>query len=214
MTKHWTFEDSDFANNFGEHVRSQLPWYDLATGLVRCIAENYLPENGVMYDIGSSTGNITKCCRDIIKDRQVDAVSIDPSQEMVDAWEGEGVVQKCSAEAFEYAEFDLAVMFLSMMFVTPSNRKKVMQALVDKMKSGGAIVVVDKFNPCAGYFATVMRRMTLRQKLSAGESKEGIINKELSLSGIQRPLDYSDIDGKRFFQVGEFSGFVITGQQE
>lgn len=211
MTRHWTFEDSNLANNFGEHVRGQLPWYDLATGLVRCIAENYLPSGGVMYDIGASDGNITRSLKDIIESREVEAVSIEQSEEMIKCWRGSGKVEFSDACSYEYCDFDLCVCFLTLMFIAPSKRRKLLDTLKSKIKEGGALVVVDKFNGSGGYNDTVLRRMTMRQKLSNGETSNDILDKELSLSGVQRPLDlklFAKADV--FFQVGEFRGFIFS----
>jgi tRNA (cmo5U34)-methyltransferase len=214
MTRHWTFEDSDLANNFGQHVRGQLPWYDLATGLVRCIAENYLPHGGQMYDIGSSTGNITNACRDLIRSRDINAVSIEPSEEMCKKWIGEGELIKEYAESYDYANYDLSVCFLTFMFITPSKRMKLFQLLKSKMNDGGALVIVDKFEGDGGYVDTVKRRMTMRQKLSSGETASDILDKELSLSGVQRPLSAEYTRGDRFFQIGEFQGIIFQSSNK
>lgn len=210
MTKHWTFEDSELANNFGAHVRGQLPWYDLATGLVRCIAENYLPNGGLMYDIGASTGNITCYCADLIESRNIQAVSIEPSQEMCNAWKGQGELVNDFTERYDFKEYDLAVCFLTFMFIRTSERRKVFELLKSKTKDGGALVIVDKFEGSGGYADTVRRRMTMRQKISSGEDAKSILDKELSLSGVQRPLGRQYTGGERFFQIGEFQGFIFS----
>lgn len=210
MTKHWTFNDSELANNFGEHVKGQLPWYDLATGLVRCIAENYLPQGGLMYDIGASTGNITQSCADLINSRGIHAVSIEPSQEMCEEWKGEGELVNDYAEKYDFQEYDLAVCFLTLMFVSQRQRGALIQSLIAKIAEGGALVVVDKFEGSGGYFELVKRRMTMRQKISSGESPENIIDKDLSLSGVQRPIGNELPEGNCFFQIGEFKGILFS----
>ena len=54
----WTFKSSDVAEGFDNHVREQLPWYDLVTDGLRQLARHYIPQNGLVYDIGASTGNM------------------------------------------------------------------------------------------------------------------------------------------------------------
>jgi tRNA (cmo5U34)-methyltransferase len=48
-------------------------------------------------------------------------------------------------------------------------------------------------------------------KLLGGASQENIANKELSLSGIQRPLSPKELnsDFVEFFRIGEFAGWII-----
>jgi len=55
----WTFKSQDIAAHFDQHVKEQLPWYDLITKVIVCIARHYIESNGLVYDIGCSTGNIT-----------------------------------------------------------------------------------------------------------------------------------------------------------
>ena len=54
--------------------------------------------------------------------------------------------------------------------------------------------------------------MAMRLKKSAGVKCEEIVEKELSLSGIQRPLRFEEINQYQpteFFRVGEFRGFIL-----
>ena len=78
----WTFKNLEVANGFDAHVRATLPWYDLATGAVAHVARHYLPQNGLIYDIGASTGNIGRALSDVIESRQARLVAIDDSESM------------------------------------------------------------------------------------------------------------------------------------
>ena len=55
----WTFEDQELAAHFGADVREQLPWYDLATRLVVHVAQHSIRPDGLAYDVGAATGNIS-----------------------------------------------------------------------------------------------------------------------------------------------------------
>lgn len=59
-SRDWTFESEHLARTFGEHVREQLPWYDLVSQAVAFIARNYVPVGGLVYDIGASTDNLER----------------------------------------------------------------------------------------------------------------------------------------------------------
>ena len=66
----WTFETSGVAQGFDRHVREQLPWYDLATNAILHVARHYIPENGLVYDFGASTGNIGRALAPILKKKK------------------------------------------------------------------------------------------------------------------------------------------------
>jgi tRNA (cmo5U34)-methyltransferase len=73
---------------------------------------------------------------------------------------------------------------------------------------------VDKIAAPSGYIGTVMRRLTLAGKVAAGATPEDVIAKELSLSGVQRPIESNLIQSVapsafQFFAFGEFAGWLI-----
>ena len=213
--KDWTFKE--FANNFDAHVREQLPWYELVTESVAYIARNYVPENGYIYDIGCSTGNMSKALLPLINERNVFIYGIDNDQGMLNNYKKNiihnNVESYCGfAEYFEYQKFDVAVLMLVTMFLPVNKQYYFIKNLYNQMNKGGAIIIVDKICNEKGYFSTVMKRLTMYWKLKNGANPEDIINKELSLSGIQRPLDaklLNKFKAKQFFQLGEFKGWVI-----
>lgn len=211
----WTFKRDDIANAFDQHVREQLPWYDLATGVVAHVGRHYLPEGGRMYDIGASTGNITNVLRDIIEGRGVKATSIEASQEMCNIWAGTGELELADCLHYDYQPFDFAVVFLVLMFLPEKKRAEFLETLYSQLEVGGAIIVFDKIAHTGGYLGNVLARLTLAGKKATGVSSDDIVSKELSLGGVQRPLNLANLPilrmyGTKIFQFGEFAGWVIT----
>ena len=206
----WTFKSKEVADNFDSHVREQLPWYDLATGAVEHIARQYLPANGIVYDIGASTGNINLTLSDLIKERGASYVGIESSKEMVDKFKGDGDIVHADATVYEYRPFDVCVCFLTLMFIPYSEQANFIRLLRSKIKDGGVLIVVDKCEPVGGYAATVLYKLSLREKMKHSKSCD-ILRKELSLSGIQRPVNADALKeiGVEFFRFGDFAGWII-----
>jgi tRNA (cmo5U34)-methyltransferase len=211
IPSNWTFKTSGVAAGFDRHVREQLPWYDLATNAVTHIARHYIPEGGLVYDIGAATGNIGRAIAPILADRNVRLIGIEPSEEMVRRYEAPGEVVCAKAEDVEYEGFDLAVVFLTLMFIEPRKRTQLMNHLRLACRPGGAIVVFDKLEPVGGYLSTVFYRLTLAGKRASGVAPGEIIEKELSLSGVQRPINENQLAGSAhlWFKFGDFAGWVI-----
>jgi tRNA (cmo5U34)-methyltransferase len=212
----WTFDDTDVAANFDSHVREQLPWYDIVSTAIAQIGNHYIPETGVVYDIGASSGNIEKVLLSTLTDRDVSFIPIEKSPEMVATYTGRYDVLVMDATEVEYQPFDFAVCFLSMMFIPPHKRNALLDTLMYNLRDGGALVVVEKTIPVGGYASTVLARLTLKEKLNNGVSPKNIINKELSLSGVQRPIDseklFSNYKYTEFFRYGEFGGYIVENK--
>lgn len=205
----WTFESTEIAQAFDDHVREQLPWYDLATGVAAHLIRHYLPDRGVLYDIGASTGNITSAVRQTIIDRRAEVVPLEPSVEMAEMYQGEGSPVLERAEDHEFKPFDVAVMFLTMMFVPVSKRDRLVLDLLKNCRPGGCVIIFDKCEPESGYIATVMNRLTLAGKVATGVPADEILKKELSLSGCQRPYTCESSNAVEVFRFGDFAGWVI-----
>lgn len=211
--KDWTFEAKDIAKGFHKHVNQHLPWYPLSTNLIKCIVENYIPRGGTLLDIGASRGNMTLQLHDLLVARQVLPKSYEVSEEMIEEFGGVGEIYLKDAEDIE-ERFDVAICHLTLMFNSVEKRARILDNLRRKLRDGGCVIIVEKFDvEEGGYDATVLRRMTMRQKLDSGVDAEEIVDKELSLAGVQRPLKLSELDeffATEFFRVGEFRGFILT----
>ena len=83
------------------------------------------------------------------------------------------------------------------------------------MKPGGAIIVVDKEESPGGYPATVLSRLTWDCKLRQGAEPGAVMRKELSLSGVQRPLYRGELGlgAVEVFRFGDFAGWLIEGKK-
>jgi tRNA (cmo5U34)-methyltransferase len=211
----WTFHDQNVAEGFERHVREQLPWYELATGAVAHVARHYIPDGGLVYDLGAATGNIGRALAPTLIARGARLIAVEPSPEMASHYAGPDrsalVVER--AEAVNFQPFDVAVAFLTLMFVPVAERAGLLDRLRAAMRPGGALIVFDKCEARAGYAATVLWRLALAGKVAAGVDAAEIVAKELSLSGVQRPLRPAQLPGNaiEFFRFGEFAGWLIEG---
>jgi tRNA (cmo5U34)-methyltransferase len=210
----WSFERTDVADDFDAHVREQLPWYDLVTGAVAQIGRHYIPRRGHVFDIGASTGNIGRALAAIIEDRGCWYTAIEPSAEMLQRFSGPSGAELVNARAedYEFPGIDFGVAMLSLMFVPPPRLPDLLDTLVRQLNPGGALVIVERTLPPPGYMSVVSSRLTLAAKAQAGAPAEQIVAKELSLAGVQRPLDprlLTDRGAVEWFRFGDFAGYVL-----
>jgi tRNA (cmo5U34)-methyltransferase len=222
--KSWTFQTEEIATTFDNHVREQLPWYDLATEAVTYIIRNYLPQNGKITDIGASTGNMYRKLKPLMKERQTTQyVAIDNSKKMLDEMKRLytadystklSLVHEDIVKLPEtiYKDSNVIIVFLTLMFIEVKHREELINKLRNNLVEGGCIIIVDKILDHDGYFGTVIKRLGMHFKLMQGAKPEDVLAKEMSLAGVQTPLDKNLlIKEKMFFRMGEFAGWIIEG---
>lgn len=224
IPNNWTFEDEEVAAGFDRHVREQLPWYDLATQMIGHFGRYYIKQSdGIdhskVYDIGASTGNIGRVLEDTLKARSASFTAIEQSEEMAKYYKGPDIDRATflvkDATDVDFVGYDFAVMFLTLMFIDPNLRFKFVERLMERCLVGGALIIVDKFIGPPGYVGTVLNRLTMATKLNNGVSAEEIIEKELSLAGIQRPVDFETEIPRpmtEIFRYGEFQGYLYEAK--
>ena len=211
IPEHWSFKRVDVAAGFDAHVREQLPWYALATGMVRHYARHFIPEGGTVIDIGASTGNVARALAETLEHRGARLLALDNAAEMLALYEGPGEAIHGDATTFDFAEQqpDLIVAFLVLMFLPPALRARTIARMKAALQPGGALIVFDKREPSAGEVGQISYRLALAAKHENGASADAILRKELSLAGVQRPLSPEEIDGfHEIFRFGDFSGWV------
>lgn len=208
IPREWTFENTAVASGFDSHVREQLPWYDLVTGAIAHIARHYIPKGGLVYDIGASTGNIGRAIAETLKERKANLIGIEESAEMCALYDAPGELVQINALDYRFQPYDLAICYLVLMFLPVERRKAFIDDLRTCIKPGGALLIVDKCEASSGYEATVFWRLTLAGKVAAGVDAASVIAKELSLSGVQRPLDPAMLgeNASLWFRFGDFAG--------
>lgn len=208
----WTFDNQSVAKGFDAHVREQLPWYEMATAAVVNIARHYIPQDGRVYDVGASTGNVGRAIAPILAERNAHFTAIEKSKEMASQYAAPyGNLVVADAIGFPYEPFDLGVVFLSTIFMPITERAGFLKDFHARLNTGGAIVVVERMEAGNGYPATISSRLTLANKLASGATPDEIIAKELSLSGVQRPLRVSELPAQpvEFFRMGDFAGYIM-----
>ena len=216
----WSFK-GDVAKKFDSHVHAQLPFYGMVSEMVAFMANQFLPQgNGRMYDIGCSTGNITSRIRNQLEAKKTFVTNIDSESDILEQFHGYGEILWGAAQTVSYEPFNVATMMLTMGFIPVDERVSLLRRLYSQLLPGGAIIMVEKFQPRTVQAQELFRRANLYFKTQNGENPKDILAKEFSLGGILRPVSIelfsaAEIPSNRiesFFQLGEFAGWIIFGE--
>lgn len=208
----WTFDDSRLAAHFDSYVREQLPWYETATAAMASVVRQYLPQGGLVYDLGCSTGNVARALATTMQARNARLVGIEQSESMAQRYNAAGDVIVADLRTHNPEPFDVAVSFLTWMFLHPSEQQAQLDRWMRSARRGGALVLVERTTSPAGYPSLVLARMTLEAKRNAGANAKSVLDKEVSLAGVQRPVSTRLLESAgavEFFRFADFGGYIV-----
>jgi tRNA (cmo5U34)-methyltransferase len=219
--------DASVVNVFDDMVVRSVPFYLEFQRMITEIACDYAKPNTVLYDLGCSTGT-TLLSLNTVLDESIRFVGVDESQEMLDSChknlESNGIKRP-----FELVKADLnkqvnvsnasvVVLCLTMQFVRPINRLKLLQSIQDQLNPHGCIIVVEKVlgesaesnRQFIKYYYDMKRRnnyddMEIAQKR---EALENVLVPYKMSENIQLLMDAGFHSGEIFFKWYNFTGLV------
>jgi tRNA (cmo5U34)-methyltransferase len=141
------------ANVFDDMVVRSVPFYLEFQRMMGEITRDYAKPNTSVYDLGCSTGTTFLSVN----------AGIDPSVKFVGVDESAEMLEKCKKNLekhklnrpFDLVETDLnkhiaiqnasvVILCLTLQFVRPINRQRLMQSIFDQMNPGGCIILIEK----------------------------------------------------------------------
>lgn len=208
----WNFTNETIAETFTEHVNSQLRWYGLATELFITYASHFLYPQALVYDFGCSTGNISLALKASNKAKQYRVINVDESLAMGRNFAGEGQFLNADLKTIQLEPYDVGFLFLTLMFLPAPEQEAFLAKAVANLKKGGVLLLLERLEPSGGYNSLILQRAVHISKIKGGFSPADAMTKDLSLVGVQRPLDpniLKDYQHEEIFRYGDFRGFAI-----
>lgn len=226
-------EDFEFgtavANVFDDMVNRSVPFYGEMQRMMAEQAADYAAEGTDVYDLGCSTGT-TLIGMNATIDENIRFIGIDDSPEMLHKCQNK-LKEAGFKRPFELRVADLnqnveisnasvAILCLTLQFIRPINREKLLKSIYDGLNSGGVLILVEKilaedsvFNrDFIKYYYNYKRRnqyseMEISQKREALENI--LIPYKLS-ENITLLLDIGFAHCEVFFKWYNFAGLIAV----
>lgn len=153
--------DETVAQVFDDMLDRSVPLYAENTRLSAKLARTFYQERSLVYDLGCSHGNFGLTLLRAFGTRPFGMVGIDSSQPMIDRYRKrldpitpvpdiELVCDRIENVRIENAS--VAVINLTLQFLDPSRRDRVVQQVFDGLLPGGALLLTEKtIHPDSGY---------------------------------------------------------------
>jgi tRNA (cmo5U34)-methyltransferase len=189
----WHFS-GDVPKTFDDHVSRSVPLYVEGHDLIVKLSDFFLSKRSSCYDIGSSTGLLSRKLWERNCNKNVKIVGLDVEEDMVSfAKEKNDDVKEIKFYNADIVDFDLEksdliVSYYTMQFVSPKVRQLAFNKIFESLNWGGAFILFEKVRGADARFQDIMTSLYTDYKLDKGYSPENIISKSRSLKGVLEPF--------------------------
>lgn len=189
----WSFS-GDVPKVFDTHVSKSVPLYTKGHDLICRLSDFFLSDNSKCYEVGCSTGELTKKIAEHNIGKDISIIGIDPILEMINIAD-----KKCNEFSnisfinddflnIELEKSDLIVSYYTIQFIKPRVRQLIFDKIYNSLNWGGAFILFEKVRACDARFQDIMTALYTDYKLEQGYTEEEIVSKTRSLKGILEPF--------------------------
>jgi len=192
----WSFS-GDVVANFDKHINKSVPLYEMGHDLVCDLSNFFVKENSIIYEIGCSTGSLTKkICLSNPNKKNARYIGFDIESDMIihaNKFLDKSLSKKVSfvnkdIVNAELEKSDLIVCYYTLQFIPPAVRQIVMDKIYKSLNWGGALIMFEKVRFPDARFQDIISTTYMDYKLKQGYSESDIVNKTMSLKGILEPF--------------------------
>ncbi|MEO7962980.1 MAG: carboxy-S-adenosyl-L-methionine synthase CmoA, partial [Gemmatimonadaceae bacterium] len=188
--------DRRTAKVFDDMVGRSVPFYDEIQRMSVELAGDFAISGSNLYDIGCSTGTTLLQLEDVV-DPSVRFVGIDNSAEMLDTARAKldayptkrdrRLVCKDIHEQLEIEDASVVIMTLTLQFVRPLHRERIVQQIADGLRPQGALILVEKLTESDTLFNRLFIKYYYDLKRRRGYSDLEISQKREALENVLIP---------------------------
>jgi len=219
--------DAAVVNVFDDMVVRSVPMYLEFQRMITEIAIDFVRPDTSLYDLGCSTGTTFLSLNNVI-DKSVRFVGIDDSQEMLESCR-KNLIDNGVTRPFELQLADLnrdvvinnasvVVLCLTLQFVRPINRLKLIKSIYDQLNPQGCIILIEKilgetndFNRKFIRYYYDMKRRNNYDEMEIAQKREALGNVLIPYKlseNVQLLLESGFQSCETFFKWYNFSGLV------
>jgi len=143
--------DQKVVDVFDDMVLRSVPGYKQMIELIGLAGRTYPVINSNAYDLGCSTGAVTLSIASNLKSKSIKIFSIDNSKEMIEQCSKNlsgteaNIEYICDdIENIQFENASLIVLNLTLQFIKPKNRSKLVKRMYDSLLPGGALIISEK----------------------------------------------------------------------
>ena len=185
--------DTEVAAVFDDMLQRSVPYYKESQELTQFFALKYLPENGLLYDLGCSTASLLL---NIHRDLKVQAqlIGLDNSEAMLDqakkkseAYGAKIDILYADILKYNYENANVFISNYTLQFIRPLVREELVQTIQSSLKEGGVFIFSEKVISHHSTLNKDLIECYYNFKKSQGYSEYEIVQKREALENVLVP---------------------------
>lgn len=189
----WTFGDS-VCESFDDHITKSVPLYNQGHNLIAQLADFFLSDKSVCYDLGCATGQLIAQLAKRNENKNVNFIGIDSEKNMIAkakencAKHNNIDLQTSSIMDIDLQKSDLVIAYYTMQFIKPKNRQIIFDRIYNSLNWGGALILFEKVRAPDARFQDITTAIYADYKFDQGFTTNEIFAKSKSLKGVLEPF--------------------------
>ncbi len=172
--------DEEVTRVFDDMISRSVPGYDLLLRLIALYADIFVSDNSQMYDLGCSTGVVSRVIAQQVIQRDCVIHAIDNSPAMIDSCRERhaelDIQWQCSdIEAVGIDNASMVVLNLTLQFIKPEQRQDLIDRIYHGLMPGGILVLSEKVR-----FHEQDQQQTMTELYQAFKKLQGYSDLEIS----------------------------------
>tara|TARA_X000001036_G_scaffold414549_1_gene429871 strand:+ start:693 stop:1406 length:714 start_codon:yes stop_codon:yes gene_type:complete len=187
----WSFSGK-VSKTFDEHVDRSVPFYKEGHQLIVDMQEYFLQGESICYEIGCSTGSLTKLLSENNTNEKTKYFGIDNVKEMIEVAEtkniknAEFLVEDIAT--YKLKNSDLILSYYTIQFIKPQLRQDVIDKIYHSLNWGGGFFLFEKVRANDARFQDYLNSSYNEFKLRNNFTESEIFSKTRSLNGVLEPF--------------------------
>lgn len=141
--------DEQVTRVFDDMIGRSVPGYELLVRLIALYADIFVVENSTVYDLGCSTGVVSRVIAQQVKQRNCVIKALDNSPSMIrkcqETHSDQAIDWICSdIESVQIENASMVVLNLTLQFINPQQRSALLTKIYQGLRAGGVLVLSEK----------------------------------------------------------------------
>ena len=205
----WNFKKNT-VKYFDDHISLSVPHYKEGHELILKLAEFFIKEDSLCYEIGTSTGTLSSKLAKKFMNKNSKFIGIDIEKDMIEVAKKNKLKNLKfllkDIKDYQLMSSDLIISYYTMQFIHAKHRQKIFKKIYDCLNWGGAFIIFEKVRAPDARFQDIVSQIYDDFKSNNGFSEKEILLKTRSLRGVLDP--YTSAENKRYLKRAGFKDIL------